>query len=215
MKYNKFMNNLIERLAELRLIPVVAIPDSSQAIPLADALNNANLPCAEITFRTEAAEESIRLITSQFPKMLIGAGTIVNTSQAERAVKAGAKYLVSPGFSAHVVEWCTAHNIAIFPGVATSTEIIAALDYGLNVLKFFPSENLGGVAMLKALHGPFKEIKFIPTGGISSENLSSYLALPNVLAVGGTWFVKENLIRERRYSEIEILSREAWRLTHT
>ena len=161
------MNTIFEKIAKLRLIPVVAIPELKQAIPLVNALTRAGLPSIEITFRTKVAEESIRLIRDQFPQILIGAGTILNISQAELAIKAGAQYLVSPGISPSLVQWCIEHKIVIIPGVATPTEIIIALDFDLHILKFFPTENLGGVAMLKVLYGPFKEIKFIPTGGIN------------------------------------------------
>jgi 2-dehydro-3-deoxyphosphogluconate aldolase / (4S)-4-hydroxy-2-oxoglutarate aldolase len=209
MKNNHENLLVINRLAELRLIPVVSIPESSQAIPLANALVTAGLPCAEITFRTAAAEESIRQIHRQFPQMLVGAGTVLNCTQAEKAISAGANYLVSPGFSAPVVEWCQSHAVPIIPGVATPTEIMRALDYGLNVLKFFPSENLGGIATLKSLHGPFKEIRFIPTGGINLENISGYLQLPYVLAVGGSWFVKDEMIRLADFKKIEELTLKA------
>ena len=206
------MDTVIEQLAELRLIPVISIPEVKHAIPLAGALTQAGLPCAEITFRTPAAEESIRILSNQFPQLLIGAGTILNVEQAERAVNAGAKYIVSPGMSPSVVKWCLENKVTVIPGVATPTEIMAAMGFNLGVLKFFPSENLGGIAMLKALYGPFKEIKFIPSGGINPENSPAYLALPNVLAIGGTWFIKESLIIEGKFDEIEKLTREAKRL---
>jgi 2-dehydro-3-deoxyphosphogluconate aldolase/(4S)-4-hydroxy-2-oxoglutarate aldolase len=203
------MINIFEQIGKIKLVPVIAIPDASKAVELAQTLINAGLSCAEITFRTAAAEEVIQKISKAYPEMMLGAGTVLNVEQAKRAKKAGAKYVVSPGYSPKIIDWCQANDMTVLPGVATPSEIMTALDIGLNVLKFFPAENLGGVGILKALAGPFKEVKFIPTGGINIENLAEYLGQPNVLAVGGSWFVKEALIVNSQFDQIGNLIKEA------
>ena len=203
------MENIFEQLGKLKLVPVITIPESRHARGLAKTLISVGLPCAEVTFRTAAAEDAIQIIAAEFPEMVLGAGTVLNVEQAQRAKKAGAKYIVSPGFSPAVVKWCQENHIPVLPGVATPSEIMRALEYGLVVLKFFPAENLGGTATLKSLAGPFKEVRFIPTGGITAAMLAEYLALPNVLAVGGSWFVRESLIAEEKFEEIGQLTREA------
>jgi 2-dehydro-3-deoxyphosphogluconate aldolase / (4S)-4-hydroxy-2-oxoglutarate aldolase len=203
------MEKIFEQLGSYKLIPVIAIAESRHARKLAGTLISAGLPCAEITFRTAAAEDAIQIIAAEFPEMVLGAGTVLNVEQAQRARKAGAKYIVSPGFSPSVVEWCQENHLPVLPGVATSSEVMRALDCGLDVLKFFPSENMGGTGTLKSLGGPFKEVRFIPTGGITAAMLADYLALPNVLAVGGSWFVRESLIAGEQFEEIGKLTREA------
>jgi 2-dehydro-3-deoxyphosphogluconate aldolase/(4S)-4-hydroxy-2-oxoglutarate aldolase len=191
------------------LIPVVKIDQPSQAIPLAEALLTGGLPCAEITFRTAAAEESIRLISRAFPEIVLGAGTVLTTTQAQQAADAGARYIVSPGFDGKVVAWCQAHGLPILPGVATPTEIQMALDKGLDLLKFFPAEALGGIPMLEAVAAPFGAVRFIPTGGISAANLAAYLSLPMVFAVGGSWLVTARLLSDGAFEEIRRLTQEA------
>lgn len=203
------MENIFDQLGKLKLVPVIVFPESRFAQGLAKTLISAGLPCAEVTFRSAAAEDAIRLIAAEFPEMVLGAGTVLNVEQAQRAKQAGAKYIVSPGFSPAIVKWCQANQLPVLPGVATPSEVMTALDFGLNVLKFFPAENLGGTATLKSLAGPFKGVKFIPTGGISEANLSEYLALPNVLAVGGSWFVRESLIVGEKFEEIGQLIQSA------
>jgi len=203
------LDNIFRRLGELRLIPVITIPDAKFASELARILTRVGLPCAEITFRTSAAEESIKVIAKSFPEMILGAGTVINIEQAKRAMNAGATYIVSPGFSHSVVKWCLENKLTVMPGITTSSEIMAGLDYGLGVLKFFPAEISGGEEMLKAFYGPFKEVKFVPTGGINPDNLNHYLVQPNVLAIGGSWFVKEKLIADQKFDEIERLTKEA------
>jgi 2-dehydro-3-deoxyphosphogluconate aldolase / (4S)-4-hydroxy-2-oxoglutarate aldolase len=201
--------NPVDRLGSMGLIPVVKIDQPSQAIPLAEALLTGGLPCAEITFRTAAAEESIRLISRAFPEIVLGAGTVLTTAQAQQAADAGARFIVSPGFDGKVVAWCQAHDLPILPGVATPTEIQMALDKGLDLLKFFPAEALGGIPMLEAVAAPFGAVRFIPTGGISAANLAAYLSLPMVFAVGGSWLVTARLLSDGAFQEIRRLTQEA------
>jgi len=203
------MNIVIEKIAEVRVMPVVAIDDASDAVPLGEALFAGKLPVIEITFRTDAAEDAIRNLNQSSLEILIGAGTVVNCEQAQRAVEAGAKFIVSPGFSKDVVEWCLDNNIAVFPGVATPTEVMLALDYGLDVVKFFPCEASGGLTTLKALSAPFTGMKFIPTGGITVENLMEYLNFPAVLACGGSWLASRKLINQGDFTSIAKLASQA------
>lgn len=199
----------IEVLAQIGLVPVITIRAPQDAVPLARALLRGGIACAEITFRTAAAEEAIRGISSECPEMLVGAGTVLTVRQAESAVQAGARFIVAPGFDPFVVDWCLERQLPIFPGVATPTEINMALAKGLNLLKFFPAEEIGGARMLKALAAPYSEVKFIPTGGIGAHNLAQYLALPNVAACGGSWMATERLISEHKFDEIARMAGEA------
>ncbi len=203
------MRETIEKLGNYGLIPVVKIDDLKDAEPLANALIDGGLPVAEITFRTQAAEKAIKTITASFPGMLIGAGTVVSIKQAEAAVNAGAKFVVSPRLDADIVKFCQGKNIPVIPGVATPTEIQSALGMGLEVLKFFPAETLGGLNALKAISAPLAGAKFVPLGGINSGNLNEYLSFPKVFACGGTWMVKDEFIREGRFDVITGLTREA------
>lgn len=203
------MKNSIETLGELGVVPVVAIEDAKDAVPLGQALIDGGLPCAEITFRTTAAAEAIAELAQNLPQVLLGAGTILSAEQASQAVEAGAKFIVSPGFDPFVVDWCIEHQVPIMPGVATPTEISMALNKGLTILKFFPAEVAGGVKALKAIAGPFVGVKFVPTGGINPANLPDYLALPVVHACGGSWLVKRKLINEGSFDEISRLTKEA------
>ena len=180
---------MIDRLQSLKLIPVVALESAEDAEPLADALCAGGLPCAEITFRTDAALDCLRALADR-PDFLIGAGTIHSAEQAQAAVGAGAQFIVTPGFNSRTVTWCAENNVPIFPGIATPTDLEMALEHGLSVVKFFPAETLGGVRTLKAFSGPYGEVRFIPTGGINAANVVDYLRLPNVLACGGSWMVK-------------------------
>ncbi|MEA5028868.1 MAG: bifunctional 4-hydroxy-2-oxoglutarate aldolase/2-dehydro-3-deoxy-phosphogluconate aldolase [Sphaerochaeta associata] len=200
---------LFAQLHQIGLVPVVKIDDASKAVGLAKALIDGGLPCAEVTFRTAAAEESIRLISQAYPEMLVGAGTVINVEFAEKAVKAGARFIVSPGFNPKVVDWCLERNIPIVPGVCTPSDIEAGLERGLTTLKFFPAEASGGVEMLTNFAGPFPNLRFMPTGGVSTANLASYAKQPNVLAVGGSWMVKADLIDSEDWAAITSLSREA------
>lgn len=191
------------------IVPVVKIDDAAKAVPLAKAMIKGGIPCAEITFRTAAAEQAIKNITAEVPEMLVGAGTVINPELAEKAVNAGAKFIVSPGFNPATVEWCLEHNVPVTPGVCTPSEIERGLSYGLDVLKFFPAEASGGVNMLKNLAGPFPQVKFMTTGGISTSNLADYAKCPNVLAIGGSWMVKPELIESENWDEITRLCHEA------
>ena len=191
------------------LVPVVKIDDAEKAVPLAKAMIDGGIPCAEVTFRTAAAEEAIRKMSEAFPEMMIGAGTVINPELAEKAVNAGAKFIVSPGLNPATVEWCLERNIPVVPGVCTPSDIEKGLSYGLNVLKFFPAEASGGVNMLKNLAGPFPQVKFMTTGGISTANIGEYAKAANVLAIGGSWMVKADLIDNDNWAEITRLCKEA------
>ena len=208
------MNKILQKIGALGVIPVVAIEDASDALPLAEALTSGGLPCAEITFRTGAAADAIGLIAKSYPEMLVGAGTVITVEQAKAAIDAGARFIVSPGLDKKVVKYCLKHEIPITPGIVTPTELQRALKLGLNAVKFFPAEAAGGVRTLKALSGPFQQIKFVPTGGISPANLTDYLALPQVLACGGSWLVNKNLIAAGEFGRIAQLTREALALVH-
>jgi 2-dehydro-3-deoxyphosphogluconate aldolase/(4S)-4-hydroxy-2-oxoglutarate aldolase len=203
------MEKIFEALCQIGVVPVIAIDRADDAVPLARALLAGGIGCAEITFRTAAAAEAIRRLTGEVREMLAGAGTVLTVQQAEQAALAGAQYIVSPGFDAAVVDWCQEHHVPVLPGVATPTEINMALARGVKILKFFPAEEFGGVRMLKALYGPYPEVRFIPTGGIRAHNLAEYLALPNVSACGGSWMATSRMIAEGQFEEIARLSTEA------
>jgi 2-dehydro-3-deoxyphosphogluconate aldolase / (4S)-4-hydroxy-2-oxoglutarate aldolase len=203
------MHDVLKQLGALGLVPVVKIDNADDAVPLARALAEGGLSVAEITFRTAAAEEAIRNIATNVPEMLLGAGTVLTVDQAERAVKAGARFIVTPGFSPTVVKFCAERAIPITPGIATPTEIQMALEHDLDIVKFFPADACGGVKTLKALSAPFGAVKFIPTGGISAANLAEYILFPKVLACGGSWMVKDELIKQGQFAEITRLTREA------
>jgi 2-dehydro-3-deoxyphosphogluconate aldolase / (4S)-4-hydroxy-2-oxoglutarate aldolase len=203
------MEPVLENLGRLGLMPIIKIDRAEDAAPLGRALLAGGLPCAEVTFRTAAAEEAIRNLGRALPELLLGAGTVVTTGQAERAVRAGARFIVSPGYSPAVVDWCLAHEITPIPGVATPTDVMQAMEKGLSVLKFFPAEAFGGIATLTALAGPFSGIQFLPTGGVNAGNLAAYLRLPSVLACGGTWIAENRLISRGHFPEITRLADEA------
>ncbi|NTV78622.1 MAG: bifunctional 4-hydroxy-2-oxoglutarate aldolase/2-dehydro-3-deoxy-phosphogluconate aldolase, partial [Clostridiales bacterium] len=203
------MNDIIEKISKIGIVPVITIDRVEDAIPLANALCAGGLPCAEITFRTKAAPEAIRLITERFPDMCVGAGTVLNETQVNDAIKAGACFLVSPGLNPHTVTYCQQNNIAIIPGIENSSDIERAIELGLNVVKFFPAEQSGGLGKLKAMSAPYVNMKFMPTGGISENNLLSYLDHPPVIACGGSWMVPKDLIDGGKWDEIERLTRQA------
>jgi 2-dehydro-3-deoxyphosphogluconate aldolase/(4S)-4-hydroxy-2-oxoglutarate aldolase len=203
------MSDILQKLGTLGVVPVVAIERAKDASNLGQALLDGGLPCAEITFRTAAAEDAIRRIASEFPDILVGAGTVLSSAQAEQAVAAGARFVVSPGFDPKVVDWCLENGVPVTPGVATSTEINMALDKGLDILKFFPAGELGGVNMLRAIGAPYGNVKFIPTGGVNASNLADYLSMPMVHACGGSWMVKKQLIADGEFEQISRLAREA------
>jgi 2-dehydro-3-deoxyphosphogluconate aldolase/(4S)-4-hydroxy-2-oxoglutarate aldolase len=192
---------------KLRVIPVVAIHDAENAGPLADALIEGGLPSAEITFRTEAALEAISCMAKR-GDMLVGAGTVLKVEQARRAVDSGACFIVSPGFNPKVVQYCVENHIPVTPGTSTPTDIERAIDFGLDIVKFFPAEAFGGVKTLKAISAPFGMMRFIPTGGIGPHNVIAYLNLPNIPACGGSWMVKSDLISKGKFTEIVRLTRE-------
>ena len=206
------MENIRSKITSLGVIPVVAIDDAKDALALGEALIAGGLLCAEITFRTAAAEESIQTLSRKFPEMLVGAGTVLTIDQAKKAVDGGAQFLVTPGFDEAVVTWSMTHEVPIFPGVATPTEINMALRHGLKTLKFFPAEALGGVKTLKAIAAPYGDVRFIPTGGINPQNLPDYLKLPAVVACGGSWLVKKTMIANGEFNSITKLVREAVQL---
>lgn len=190
-------------------MPVIKLDRAQDAVPLAEALCAGGLPAAEVTFRTEAAKDSIKAMTTAFPEMLVGAGSISSVSQARQAVDAGAQFLVSAGFSRKVTEFAVDNNIPIFPGICTPTELMMILEYGLPVAKFFPAEQFGGLNTIKALSAPFPNIRFMPTGGISPKNVMTYLSEKKVIACGGSWMVKDSLIKEGDFQKIQQLTQEA------
>jgi 2-dehydro-3-deoxyphosphogluconate aldolase / (4S)-4-hydroxy-2-oxoglutarate aldolase len=202
------MTEVLEVITAARLLPVVVIDDPGAARPLAAALQRGGVQCAEITLRTAAAEAAIRAMAAD-PGIVVGAGTVLNAAQAARVIDAGARYIVTPGLSLEVVRHCQARSVPVFPGVATATELMAALDAGVETVKFFPAEPLGGVAMLKALSAPLPMMKFIPTGGITAANLAGYLSHPAVLAAGGSWMAAAGLLRAGNFDEITKLTAEA------
>lgn len=198
-----------EKFQELGVVPVVVIEDVKDALPLAKALVEGGLPCAEVTFRTEAAAEAIRQMTEAYPEMLVGAGTVLTTAQVNEAVKAGAKFIVSPGFDPEIVDYCLAREIPILPGCATPSEVAQAVKRGMEVVKFFPAEQAGGLQMIKAMAAPYHQLRFMPTGGINPENLKDYLAFDKILCCGGSWMVKGNLLKEGKFDEVCKLTKEA------
>ncbi|MGL5110509.1 MAG: bifunctional 4-hydroxy-2-oxoglutarate aldolase/2-dehydro-3-deoxy-phosphogluconate aldolase [Vibrio ordalii] len=187
------MKTLEQRLKEIKIVPVIAINDASQAVPLAKVLVENGLPCAEVTFRTEAAAESIRLMRAAYPEMLIGAGTVLTTAQVDQAIEAGVDFVVSPGFNPTTVRYCQQRHVAIVPGVNNPSLVEQAMEMGLRTLKFFPAEPSGGVAMLKALTAVYS-VNFMPTGGVSPSNVQEYLSIKSVVACGGTWMVPTDLM---------------------
>ena len=197
------------QIMEYGIMPVVVLEDAKDAKPLADALIGGGLSCAEVTFRTAAAEEVIRIMCREHPDMLVGAGTVLTVAQVERAVAAGAKFIVSPGFDAEIVDYCLEKGIAVYPGCITPTEIAQAVKRGLKVVKFFPATQFGGVATMKALAAPYTGIKFMPTGGIHLENLEEFLRCPAVIACGGSWMVKKDLIQSGQFQTIQKKTEEA------
>jgi 2-dehydro-3-deoxyphosphogluconate aldolase / (4S)-4-hydroxy-2-oxoglutarate aldolase len=203
------MSNVLDRLGEMGIIPVIKIEDERHALALAKALLEGDLPCAEITLRTEAGLDAIRQIAAEEQAVLVGAGTVLTVEQAERATAAGAQYIVSPGFDPDIADWCFQQGVVVVPGAITPTEINMALKKGLHILKFFPAQAYGGVGALKALADPYSGVKFIPTGGISLDNLPEYLRLDNVHACGGSWMVSSKLIAEEQFGTISQLAREA------
>ncbi|PCE65398.1 bifunctional 4-hydroxy-2-oxoglutarate aldolase/2-dehydro-3-deoxy-phosphogluconate aldolase [Salinivibrio sp. YCSC6] len=195
------MTDLNQRLKAIRIVPVIAINHAEDAVPLAKTLVDNGLPCAEITFRTDAAANAIRQMRDAYPEMLIGAGTVLTPAQVDAAIDAGADFIVSPGLNPITVEHCQQRGIPIIPGINNPSLVEQAMSLGLDTMKFFPAEASGGIAMLKALSAVYP-VSFMPTGGVSEENVSDYLALPKVLACGGTWMVPTTLIDAKKWDEI-------------
>lgn len=208
------MNKILEQIQKLGIVPVVVLNDPSEAEPIAKSLCEGGLPVAEVTFRTDAAEESIRIISTKFPKMLVGAGTVLTTEQVDRAVGAGAKFIVSPGFNPTVVKYCIDKNIPIAPGCNNPSNMEAALEMGLDVVKFFPAEQSGGIKAIKAMAAPYVNLKFMPTGGINAGNINDYLSFNRVIACGGSWMVSSDLVKARDFDKIRELTREAVMKVH-
>lgn len=203
------MNEVLSKIQLMGIVPVIKLDDAKDAAPLAKALCDGGLPCAEVTFRTAAAEESIREMRKMFPDMLIGAGTVLTTEQVDLAINAGATFIVSPGLNPKVVRYCNERSIPITPGCSTPSDIEVAMELGLEVVKFFPAEAAGGLAMIKAMAGPYVNMKFMPTGGVNAANLTSYLDFPKVIACGGSWMVKDELIKTGDFNKITELTKEA------
>lgn len=214
-KGESMMKTLEERFYDYAVVPVVVLNDADDAVPLADALIKGGRPSAEVTIRTDAAEESIRRICESFPDMLVGAGTVLTTKQVERAYKAGAKFIVSPGFDPEIIDYCISIGLPVLPGCITPSEIAQAVKRGLKVVKFFPAEQSGGVAMIKAMAAPYSMVKFMPTGGISTKNLADYLSCDKILCCGGSWMVKEDLIKSGSFDKITDMTKEATALARS
>lgn len=206
------MSYIAEKFQELGVVPVVVLDDAKDALPLAKALIEGGLPCAEVTFRTQAAQESIKLMVKEYPDMLVGAGTVLTTKQVDQAIEAGAKFIVSPGFDSEIVDYCQEKGIEVFPGCVSPSEVAQAVKKGLKVVKFFPAEQAGGIDMIKAMAAPYNELKFMPTGGINPKNLKDYLTFDKILCCGGSWMVKGNLVKEGAFDKIKELTKEAKQL---
>lgn len=200
---------IADKFYEVGVVPVVVLDDSKDALPLAEALVEGGLPCAEVTFRTAAAAESIRLMTEKYPDMLVGAGTVLSKKQVDTAVESGAKFIVSPGFDPEVVDYCLEKNIPVFPGCVSPSEVAQAAKRGLKVVKFFPAEPAGGLPMIKAMAAPYSELKFMPTGGINAKNLNDYLNCDKIICCGGSWMVKGDLVKAGDFDKIKALTKEA------
>lgn len=203
------MNDILKKIQAIGIVPVVKIDDVEKAVPLAKALCQGGIPCAEVTFRTDAAEEAIKRMAEAYPDMLLGAGTVLTTEQVDKAIEAGAKFIVSPGLNEKIVKYCIDRSIPVTPGCATPSDVEKAIELGLSVVKFFPAEAAGGLNMIKSMAAPYGNMMFMPTGGIGPKNLNEYLAFPKILACGGSWMVKADLIAEDRFDEIEALTKEA------
>ncbi|SUT95388.1 KHG/KDPG aldolase [Actinobacillus lignieresii] len=212
MKYTT--EQIIEKLRQLKVVPVIAVEQAEDILPLVKTLAENGLPVAEITFRSAAAEEAIRLVRQHYPDVLIAAGTVLTAEQVVKAKNAGADFVVTPGFNPTIVKLCQDLDFPITPGVNNPMSIEAALSLGIEAVKFFPAEASGGVKMIKALLGPYGNLQIMPTGGISPSNIKDYLAIPNIVACGGSWFVEKSLIQAKNWDEIGRLVREAIALTH-
>lgn len=202
------MKEIADKIHEYGVVPVVVINDAKDAGTLADVLCEEGLPCAEVTFRTDAAKDAIRIMADAHPEMLVGAGTVLTIEQVEQAIAAGAQFIVSPGFDPEIVDYCISKNIAVFPGCVTPSEAAQAVKRGMKVVKFFPAQQFGGVSTVKALAAPYTMLKFMPTGGVNMENLESYLNCDKVIACGGSWMVKSELIESGQFDKIRQMTRQ-------
>lgn len=200
---------IFEQFSKIGIIPVVVLDDPKDAAPLAKVLCENGLPCAEVTFRTSAAEESIRIMSREFPNMLVGAGTVLTKEQADRAMNAGAKFIVSPGLNPKIVQYCIDNSVPVTPGTQTPSEMEQAIALGLDFVKFFPAEPAGGLKMIKAVAAPYVNLSFMPTGGINANNVRDYLAYDRIVACGGSWMVPNKLVKEGKFDEIKALVAEA------
>ena len=209
LKGDKMYELMNEKISQFGLVPVVVLEDEKDALPLAKALVEGGLPVAEVTFRTAAAEASIKKMCEVYPDMVVGAGTVLSVEQVEKAVAAGAKFIVSPGYDEEIVNYCLEKDIPIYPGTVTPSDLSKAVKKGLSVVKFFPAEQYGGVNTIKALAAPFTTVKFMPTGGVNAKNLKDYLSCNKIVACGGSWMVKGDLIKAQEFEKIKELTREA------
>lgn len=203
------MNELLTKIHDIGIVPVIAIDDASKAVPLAKALAAGGLPAAEVTFRTAAAEDAIRAIVKEVPDMIVGAGTVLTKDQADRAIDAGVSFVVSPGFNPEITKYVLDKGVCMLPGTATAGEMEQAMALGLEAVKFFPAEQNGGIAKLKALAGPYKNLRWMPTGGVNTDNLADYMSFHQILACGGTWMVKKDLIEGEKWDEITAICKAA------
>lgn len=203
------MNEILKKIEEVRIVPVVVLEDAKDAAPLANALCEGGLACAEVTFRTEEAAEVIKEMKKARPDMLVGAGTVLTKEQVDQAVDAGAQFIVSPGLNPEIVEYCVNKNLTIIPGCANPSDVEQALKYHLEVVKFFPAEALGGLKLIKAMSAPYKNVRFMPTGGINPNNVKEYLDFKAIIACGGTWMVPKDAVENKEFDKIEKLTKEA------
>ena len=209
------MNELHKSISKIGIVPVVVLDDAGKAVKVAEAIRNGGIDCAEITFRTAAAEESIRNIAAVYPDMLLGAGTVLTVEQVDSAVCAGAKFIVSPGFDPEIVDYCLKKEIPVLPGCISPSEVAQAVKRGLKTVKFFPAEQAGGIAMIKAMAAPYTGIKFMPTGGINAKNLEDYLSFDKIICCGGSWMVKGDLVKAGSFDKIKELTAEARNLVES
>lgn len=203
------MNKVLEEISKIGIVPVIALDDVKDAEPLAKALIEGGLPCAEVTFRTKAAEESIKIMSSKFPELLVGAGTVLTIEQADKAVDAGAKFIVSPGFNPKVVKHCIEKEIPVTPGCSSPSDVEQAIELGLEVVKFFPAEAAGGLNMIKSMAAPYVNMKFMPTGGINEKNVTSYLDFDKIIACGGSWMVNKDMVKAGDFESVKKLTKKA------
>ena len=201
--------DVLEKISLAGLVPVIKVEDANDAVPLCKALADGGLPVAEITFRSDAAEEAIRRVHAELPQVILGAGTVLTRDQVDRAIAAGASYIVSPGINPSIVRYCQEKGIPIVPGTANPSNVETAIELGLRTVKFFPAEAVGGLKTIKAISGPYAGMTFLPTGGITEKTLPDYLAFPKIIAVGGSWMVPEDAIKAKDWGRIEALARSS------